>query len=154
LGLRRRARARKRTPVGTAEVVAEAIALPVVTPVEEEEEPGWAGLLAAYEFSPRESDGLHEYNETVDEIASDPAEELDPGRLRQLIVQHDLAQADAYFRPDGDQSVFEAATEEPAGLPARRQGDSDVQRLSSTLLEASLIALAALVAARLLRQSD
>jgi len=142
-GLRRRTRARKRTPVGTAEVAAEPIALPVVTPVEDEEEPGWAGLLAAYEFSPRENDGLHEYNETVDEIAPAQAEELELGQLRDLIVQHDLAQADAYFRP------------EPAGgVPARSRPDADVQRLSSTLLEASLIALAALVAARLLRQFD
>ena len=72
-----------------------------------------------------------------------PAEPHDPARLRDLIVQHDQAQADAYFRP------------EPAGnVPAGPRADGDVQRLSSTLFEASLVSLAALLAARLLKGLD
>jgi hypothetical protein len=150
IGLRRRARARKQASAGAA-VTAAAIAPPVVTLVEEEEEPGWAGLLAAYESSPRQVDVWREDPESVDDVQAEPleppapaaADVPDPGRLRDLIVQHDLAQADAYFRPEAT-----------GGLPARSSADPEAQRLSSSLLEASLIALAALAAARLLRQSD
>jgi WxL Interacting Protein, peptidoglycan binding domain len=154
-GLRRRVRARmrKQPPAAAAAVAVEAIVPPVVTPVEEEEEPGWAGLLAAYDSSPREDGGWNE-PDPVEEPAL--ADELDPVRLRELIVEHDLALADAYFRPDNGSPTRTAATAPEANgwAPSRSRTDVDVNGLSSALLEAALVALAALVAARLLRGAD
>ncbi len=162
-GLRRRAAARTQAPAVAAAVAVEAIAPPLATPVEEEEEPGWAGLLAAYESSPRESDAWNGHPETVDDVVPEataefiPAEEIELERLRQLIVQHDLAQADAYFRPDNGVAVPDAPTanlDRARSVPARSRIDADVNGLSSALLEATLVALAALVAARLLKGLD
>jgi hypothetical protein len=162
LGFSRRRRARARTsPLANDPQVVAAVA-PLPAPADEGMEPvGWSALLLPYESPRREIDAVPAVEEPAVDMVDDvpaPAEELEVERLRSLIVQHDLAQADAYFRPEPGQAVAPAEEKvwhEPVdAVPARSHVDADVQRLSSTLLEASLIALAALVAARLLRQLD
>jgi WxL Interacting Protein, peptidoglycan binding domain len=75
-----------------------------------------------------------------------------PDDLEQLIVGHDLAVAESYFRPPAH-PVAEPAPAPPS--PGRaRNAESDASHLSSTLVEASLIALAAVLATRLLRSAE
>ncbi|HST25864.1 MAG TPA: DUF916 domain-containing protein [Gaiellaceae bacterium] len=156
------------------------VAAPVPAPVEAEEEPGWAGLLRAYDPGPRPTPDFWREDEPaetfVDPIPLEPAPdrtapepepvvaiepvvepepvaaaaaELDHRQLRDLIVSHDLDEARAYLR-SGD--VPPAMAPEPA--QTRSRVDSDVSNLSSALLEASLIALAALLATRLIKGTE
>lgn len=93
---------------------------------------------------------------------------LDPEELKELIVRHDLTVADAYFRsfpleedaagPPAPTSEPEPEAEpepgpvlpwQPSPAPLRR--DADALNLSSALLDASLVALAAVLATRLLK---
>ena len=225
----RRAKAKAVSPAPTAPAAA-TVPEPTAPPVETPEEPGWAGLLAAYESEPRHRNGWQEHDDltvAAAPVGADPepvappepavvpepvlvtsaaeselahdfepvvdyapvgeyepapvvAEEpplpeyepvfergfepepepaaaalppaLDPQTLQEMIVEHDRAVADAYFRalPGADGPV-EAVVPAPATVfePARNQADAN--NFSTALLDASLIALAAVVAARLLK---
>lgn len=218
----RRAKAASSGAAPAAEATAEAVAAP-----EDHEEPGWAGLLAAYQSEPRHRNGWQE-NDSLEElvpavatqaplepepeperepepepefepvvdyapvgeyepepafapepapepIPADPSQQpavLDPDELKELIVRHDLAVADAYFRsfpvdedPAGPAVPKPAPRREPASQPVSEptpvqrpvqpaHRDADVHNLSSALLDASLIALAAVVASRLLKSDS
>jgi hypothetical protein len=87
-----------------------------------------------------------------------------PDDLQDMIVSHDLAVAKAYFQTETPEPEPEPEPEpapcvvvpEPmpqALLPRRSSGsaEGDVHNLSSALVEASLIALAAVLATRLLK---
>ncbi len=80
---------------------------------------------------------------------------LDPDTIGELIVRHDLAVADAYFQALPDESV--PADPDPEPEHARQPAPEPVHRevgavnLSSALLDASLVALAAVLATRLLK---
>jgi hypothetical protein len=77
--------------------------------------------------------------------AAPPTTSLEPEAIEKLIVRHDLAVADAYFR---------AAPSEPAAVEPARPAQREVvegAKLSSALLDASLVALAAVLATRLLK---
>jgi hypothetical protein len=75
-----------------------------------------------------------------------------PDDLEELIVRHDLAVAESYFRPPAH-PVAEPASESPS--PARpRNAESDARNLSSALVDTSLITLAAVLATRLLRGAE
>lgn len=83
--------------------------------------------------------------QSVPAVAGAPEEtSLEPEAIEKLIVRHDLAVADAYFRP----APGEAAAVEPP-QPAQREVEG--AKLSSALLDASLVALAAVLATRLLK---
>jgi hypothetical protein len=69
--------------------------------------------------------------------------EFDPESIERLIVRHDLAVADAYF----DAVSGESAAPDPPPVRCEPGGDN----LSSALLDASLVALAAVLATRLLK---
>jgi hypothetical protein len=79
---------------------------------------------------------------------------IDPETLKTMIVEHDLAVADAYFRPDapGPEPTVAPAVARPQ--PAAARFDADAGNLPSALVEASLIALAAVIATKLLRNPD
>jgi len=228
-------RGRRNGAVSAAAPSPDASAPEAVAPAKtDDEEPGWAGLLAAYESQPRHRNGwenddleelvpvvpvppvveaehelepgpepeyeyepVFEYDPVVEYVpvveetpldeyepvldyaplgepefvpepepvqapvaAAQPIAVLGPEDLEELIVRHDLAVAEAYFGShpleadpvEPEPSPLPARSERPAPDPAR--GDADVHNLSSALLDASLIALAAVVASRLLKNSD
>jgi hypothetical protein len=77
---------------------------------------------------------------------TDPIPILDPDTIEELIMRHDLAVADAYFHA----APSDAAAAEPTQLQREIKGAN----LSSALLDASLVALAAVLATRLLKNGD
>src|SRR5262249_24089999 len=87
------------------------------------------------------------------ESAVAPTTVPDPDSLKHLITQHDLAVAESSFRPAEQEPAAPPPVPTPALRPAAA-AESDVQTLSSSLIEASLIALAAVLATRLLQAAD
>jgi hypothetical protein len=88
--------------------------------------------------------------------AAQPTTVIDPEALKAMIVEHDLAVADAYFRPDepGREPTPDQATAVARPQASAPRFDADAGNLSSALVEASLIALAAVIATKLLRNPD
>lgn len=176
---RRRARARTRSVAGDPQVAAAAAVpvAPVLATAAEQDEgrETWPQLLLPYEqprravaHSPATDAAVAEPEpepepepeaepvpepETVPEPEVVPAAgELDPAELRELIIRHDLTRHDDGAQPEPEpERPAERAPELDAGSSTRPRDDAEVAGLPTALLEAGLIALAALLAARLLK---
>ena len=144
LVLLRRARRRRGGPASAKPKSPAPEASPTAADVEDEL-PGWAGLLAAYETRPRGSpNSWPEHDEHHGAVVAVPVEEEPPFELP--------------LEPSLEQEPQPAPEPEPAAsIPDARATApvrADVVNLSSALAEASLIALAAVLATRLLRRAD
>jgi len=100
---------------------------------------------------------VEEESELLVRPAAQPTTAIDADTLTAMIVQHDLAVADSYFRPETSGEPEAASQPQLTSVrpgPSAARYEAETSTISSALVEASLIALAAVIATKLLKNPD
>ncbi len=173
LGRRRRARVRTRPPAAVLQAAAPAAPAPTHESEPEPEVESWAGLLLPYDSPRRETDHASVHEETAvaepepivaapepvvpvaaAEAATPTSDELELERVQELIRQHDLASADAYFRPAQDDVIADVEPPPVDRALAPAPAEADLPGLGSALLGAVALAALGMIALRAYGRAD